>query len=338
MIWRDAFDLPKRFREASPPLVTQVAIALAATLIAAGARGLLNLVVPGVVPYALIFPAVVGATLLGGTLAGGLTLAACQLLALYVVVPPTQSFAILNPADGVSLALTTVAEGLVLWATAAYRSAAYRVVDAETRRAEGLSLALREMDHRTKNNFQIASSVLRLQATRSGNAEVSDALKRAANRILSIAATHDNLAHSSTSLSYLNISRYLSVLCERIMESLTDDAVLNVELEECPVHRDVALNMGLILNELITNAIKHGPSDGFARIELSGRRAEDGGYVIELADNGPGMAEEYRPGGLGKRLVELLASKGGIRVDRLDGPGTRYRISAPVEPRGGRDS
>src|SRR3546814_1005719 len=63
------------------------------------------------------------------------------------------------------------------------------------------------------------------------------------------------------------------------MESLTDDAVLNLELEECPVHRDVALNMGLILNELITNAIKHGPSDGFARIELSGRRAEDGGYV-----------------------------------------------------------
>src|SRR3546814_7697124 len=88
------------------------------------------------------------------------------------------------------------------------------------------------MDHRTKNNFQIASSVLRLQATRSGNAEVSDALKRAANRILSIAATHDNLAHSSTSLSYLNISRYLSVLCQRIMESLTDDAVLNLELEE----------------------------------------------------------------------------------------------------------
>src|SRR3546814_5603734 len=89
------------------------------------------------------------------------------------------------------------------------------------------------MDHRTKNNFQIASSVLRLQATRSGNAEVSDALKRAANRILSIAATHDNLAHSSTSLSYLNISRYLSVLCQRIMESLTDDAVLNLALEEC---------------------------------------------------------------------------------------------------------
>src|SRR3546814_8274026 len=96
--------------------------------------------------------------------------------------------------------------------------------------------------------------------------------------------------------------------------------------------------MGLILNELITNAIKHGPSDGFARIELSGRRAEDGGYVIELADNGPGMAEEYRPGGLGKRLVESLASKGGIRVDRLDGPGTRYRTSAPVESWRGGDS
>src|SRR3546814_19422560 len=100
MIWRDAFDLPKRFREASPPLVTQVAIALAATLIAAGARGLLNLVVPGVVPYALIFPAVVGATLLGGPLAGGLTLAACQLLALYFVVPPSQSFAILKRSEG----------------------------------------------------------------------------------------------------------------------------------------------------------------------------------------------------------------------------------------------
>src|SRR3546814_3787471 len=112
-----------------------------------------------------------------------------------------------------------------------------------------------------------SSDVCATDLTRSGNAEVSDALKLAANRSLSIAATHDNLAHCSTSLSYLNISRYLSVLCERIMETLTDDAVLNRELEECPVHRDVALNMGLILNELITNAIKHGPSDGFARIE-----------------------------------------------------------------------
>src|SRR3546814_12882485 len=126
MIWRDAFDLPKRFREASPPLVTQVAIALAATLIAAGARGLLNLVVPGVVPYALIFPAVVGATLLGGTLAGGLTLAACQLLALYVLLAPTQRFAILNPAQGVSPALTPVPAGLVLMATAASPTAPYR--------------------------------------------------------------------------------------------------------------------------------------------------------------------------------------------------------------------
>src|SRR3546814_11220901 len=98
------------------------------------------------------------------------------------------------------------------------------------------------------------------------------------------------------------------------MESLTDDAVLNLELEECPVHRDVALNMGLILNELITNAIKHGPSDGFARIELSGRRAEDGGYVIELADTGPGMAAEYRPGGLGKGVVDLASTQGGCRA------------------------
>src|SRR3546814_17897109 len=122
MIWRDAFDLPKRFREASPPLVTQVAIALAATLIAAGARGLLNLVVPGVVPYALIFPAVVGATLLGGTFAGGLTLAACQFLALYVVVPDRQSFAILNPLHGLRLASTTVAQGWGCWAPACYHS------------------------------------------------------------------------------------------------------------------------------------------------------------------------------------------------------------------------
>src|SRR3546814_10701959 len=97
------------------------------------------------------------------------------------------------------------------------------------------------MDHRTKNNFQIASSVLRLQATRSGNAEVSDALKRAANRILSIAATHDNLAHSSTSLSYLNISRYLSRSEEHTSELQSlmriSYAVFCLKKKQCTLHQ-----------------------------------------------------------------------------------------------------
>src|SRR3546814_17208449 len=102
----------------------------------------------------------------------------CQLLALYVVVPPTQSFAILNPADGVSLALTRVAEGLELWATAAYRSDAYCVVDAETTRADGLSPALQEIDNRPKNTVKQPLSVLRLQATRQAHEACSDGRKR----------------------------------------------------------------------------------------------------------------------------------------------------------------
>src|SRR3546814_6433106 len=79
------------------------------------------------------------------------------------------------------------------------------------------------MDHRTKNNFQIASSVLRLQATRSGNAEVSDALKRAANRILSIAARSEE--HTSELQSLMRNS--YAVFCLKKKKQIKTQTNIN---------------------------------------------------------------------------------------------------------------
>ena len=160
MVWRGYLDLPGELEGKLPRIITEMMVALAAIVLAVGLRLLLDQFVPGVVPFAISFPIIAAATLIAGARAGAMVMLGCQLLVWYAVMPPQRSFAFESLAQAVSLLLATLSQIVMILAIAAYRGTITRL-EAECRqRIADLSLALREIDHRTKNNFQLAVGLL----------------------------------------------------------------------------------------------------------------------------------------------------------------------------------
>src|SRR5205085_3224165 len=130
---------------------------------------LVDIFAPGVVAYAFVFPAVIFASLMAGARSGWMATAGCQLLIWYFIIPPRRDFAISTP-DAIGLLVATASLVLTVWAVGSFRATSMRLQEEKQRHVELLSLALREVDHRTRNNFQIASSLLLSRAA--GEADV----------------------------------------------------------------------------------------------------------------------------------------------------------------------
>ena len=126
---------------------------------------------------------------------------------------------------------------------------------------------LQEIHHRVKNNMQIISSLLSLQAIHTGSEEAAEILKESRGRVKSMAMIHEKLYHSHN-LSQLNIEEYLNNLVQDILRSysgVSSRITANVDVEEVYLNIDTALPMGLLVNELISNSIKHAFPEGNGR-------------------------------------------------------------------------
>jgi len=325
MRWRDEFDLPRRFSRYAPPLVIELLVAIVIIVITVSLRLLIDFFVPQVAPFLLAAPAIVCTALLAGGRAGLITVIACQILSWYFLLPVRHSFALATTGDLLNLLLSTAAHLFVLWTATAYRKAAHFASERGAERAEALSLALGEMDHRTKNNFQIAANLLRLHASRHQDPIVRMELETAAGRIDSIAAAHQNLALSATDISRIDLQPYLNDICNRVRQGLADGIEIVTDLAPAEVERERALQIGLITNELITNSLKHAFPYGAGQIHIHAI-VDQQIYVLTISDNGRGAPEISDRKGIGTRLVEMMAKQARTRVRRLPGPGTRYRI------------
>jgi two-component sensor histidine kinase len=290
-----------------PRIVTDIIVAFAAMGFAIVARLAIDFVIDGTVPFAFSFPAVTAAALLAGWRAGLMTIAGCQLLVWYFVIPPERSFALTDAADTASLTIATLAQLMVVWAVSSYRSTAISM------RAEGdakialMQLALQEMDHRTKNNFAIAGAMLNAQATGLGSGEAAQELRLAASRLDAIAATYADLAPSSANLSEIRLHDHLTGLCERLREGMVPEGVtLLVDAEPVTVDTRVAVYVGLIINEWITNAIKYAFPGGTGAIHVMLKVAGDG-FEAAVSDNGIGQQQTSSRRGSGSHLTALLA-------------------------------
>ncbi len=167
MIWREHIDIPGAMAGKLPPLLTQAIVALAGIALAVGLRLTLERVAPGLAPFVLTFPVIAAVTLVAGARSGLMTMIGCQLLIWYVLLPPAYSFVVDSLTTLVNLLLVTAAQLLLLWALSAYRTVMVRAQAESQQRIDDLSLALREIDHRTKNNFQLAISLLEIQGRNS---------------------------------------------------------------------------------------------------------------------------------------------------------------------------
>ena len=290
--------------------VGELVVASAAIGFALLGRAIIDMFAPGVLPFALAFPAVIFAGLFGGARVGAAVAIVLQIFVWYFVLPPHRSFA-LSFAEVVSLIFATFSLALTVWIIAAYRGAASRLQEETARRADLLSLALREVDHRTKNNFQIAASLLQSQAATQQDATLARELRTAAGRLISIAEVYADLALSSADLSTVMLQSYLRELCRRFRRTMLPPAVkLRFHGETIEVPAQAATTIGLIVNECLTNAAKHAFPGGAGTIQVATRR-EEGAIVVEVRDDGVGSVSGETPAsgcaGTGSTLIAMLA-------------------------------
>jgi PAS domain S-box-containing protein len=194
---------------------------------------------------------------------------------------------------------------------------------------------LRELHHRVKNNMQVISSLLAIQASYSSNAQTVRELEESQGRIQSMALIHE-LLHGAEDLARLDPNGYLDSLAAQLARSFGVSGGIGVEVElgAVPLDLDQALVCGLIVNELVTNALKHAFTDGSkGEIMIGLRDRGEETRILEVRDNGPGMKP---PGGekdqtLGLTLVRTLARQLGGQVFFEAGVGTTVRIEFPIK-------
>ena len=159
--------------------------------------------------------------------------------------------------------------------------------------------------------MQIISSLLSLQANHTGNEEAAEILKESRGRVKSMAMIHEKLYHSH-SLSRLNIGEYLNSLVRDILSSysrVSSRITSSIVVDDIYLNINTALPMGLIVNELVSNCIKHAFPDGTGNINIS-LVHDKGDYILTVSDNGIGLSEDIDPfesNSLGLKLVNSLS-------------------------------
>jgi len=193
------------------------------------------------------------------------------------------------------------------------------------KRTASLEILVREVLHRSKNNFTIAASMLSLQASSSTSPEASQALEEARGRIISMALLYDRL-YRAPEFGDADCASYLGSVIEDLRGTLIGERaiVLEADIEELSLDPKRAATLGIIVTELVTNACKYAfPATGGGRIRISVRGTE-GRLSLRVADDGRGFPPGFDPsrdGGFGFTLVESLAlqCRGSLAVSTSGG-------------------
>jgi PAS domain S-box-containing protein len=194
-------------------------------------------------------------------------------------------------------------------------------------------LLLKEIYHRVKNNLQMVVSLLTLQARNAGNAAAQAALRDSAHRMRSMALVHEQL-YQSGDLTVIDFAQYAQQLVHQIVEAQGEAAVrvpLKSDIAAIDVGIETAVPLGLIVNELVSNAYKHAFPDGrHGRIDLRLEKRDDGQVELAVADDGIGLPAGFDPArsrSLGLRLVLSLAEQLGASLSCVS-PGGRGSLFA----------
>ncbi|MGO8745007.1 MAG: PAS domain S-box protein [Thermoguttaceae bacterium] len=210
------------------------------------------------------------------------------------------------------------------------RKRAQKALEELLREKESL---LKEVHHRVKNNLQVISSLVRLQLSQVDNPLAQAALRDVQNRVGAMALLHETL-YQSGRFARVDLPAYLRSLCARLFRSMVmDPASIQLRLDVAPVSLDVsqAVPCGLLINELVSNCLKHAFPDGRAgevRVEL---QSVDGGPALRLrvADNGVGLPADFdlrQLRSLGLQLVSDLVGQLQGRMEIERGPGAVFEV------------
>jgi two-component sensor histidine kinase len=177
---------------------------------------------------------------------------------------------------------------------------------------------LREVNHRVGNSLQIIASLLHLQASSTAEEDVKAALTNAMGRVSAVAQVHRRL-YTSHDLKNVLLNQYLDALLEDLRRSAEGNRMSRLTLKAEPVEIDPdrAVAIGIIVNELVMNAVKYAYPDGAGPIHMDLVASSDE-IQLSIADNGVGLNAESDPRstGMGQRIVAAMASKLSASVER----------------------
>lgn len=271
-----------------------------------------------VVPVAIIVPIATSGAVLLGTHAGLISSNfGMALLAVIMVV-----------------LLTTT----IVWSAAVENTADKRLIETIGQLNQTVAdrdLLLREVYHRVKNNLQQINALLLLQGNRLQNPDLKHAFASTSRRIEAMASVHTLLV-SRDNPSDISTRTFLTELSDKIAQSLAADArgiSLDVQVDDAPIHIDRAVSLGLILNEILSNAFEHaydGAQSGIVNVRFTvdaGRTS-----VLSVRDNGKGMPPEVeRTAGTGLTIIDGLVKQlnGTLSID-TGSSGTDIAIRLPA--------
>ena len=192
-------------------------------------------------------------------------------------------------------------------------------------------LLLKEQNHRVKNNLQMISSLLSLQSERLMSADAKEALSDSQSRVSSVALLH-RMLYEGEQIGIVNMRQYLESLLEEITYSVHRQVDYDLKVPNqlnLPVEKSTSI--GLIINELVTNSVKH--TEGWENLHLIIHIGqEEGQLVLNYKDNGPGVSPEVweRSSSFGNQLVRIqsLQLKGIYNIDGM--PGFKYQLRMPA--------
>jgi PAS domain S-box-containing protein len=191
---------------------------------------------------------------------------------------------------------------------------------------------LKEIYHRTKNNMLVIISMLELQAQDVRDEKITEVFKETENRIRAMALVHEKL-YQSQSLSEINLGSYIREVVTSLVINMAPEGKIGVhfDLHPCPINIDYAVPLGLVINEIVTNSVKHGfPADQKGSVFVRLRQEQNNNILLDVGDDGVGLA----PGitldsatSFGMQIVRSLIRlqlKGQVSLD--GGHGTCYNI------------
>jgi PAS domain S-box-containing protein len=198
---------------------------------------------------------------------------------------------------------------------------------------ERIAALLQELGHRIKNSLQIIASMVSLEARNRKGGEGKAALERVSYRIAALGRLYSILGETN-SVEEVDAATYLQALCRDLIESVQKENGISIELkadmESVSLPADRAIPLGLIVNELVTNAIKYAfPSEARGTVAVTLKHIP-GELRLTVSDDGKGFDPRRADSGAGGRLVEIFARQLGGQVERKRGnKGTIVCLTLP---------
>jgi len=201
-----------------------------------------------------------------------------------------------------------------------------------TKKNKEKTIMMKEIHHRVKNNLQVVNSLLHLQSSEFKDAKIVAKFEEAQNRVVSMALIHEKM-YRSDDMGHTNIKEYLTLLIEDLVHnySIKKDITLDLEIKEITIGIKTLMPLGLIINEIISNSLKHAfnnQNEGIIKVSLE--MTENEQFELIIGDNGVGMKESTdgtESSTLGSELIEMFTEQLEGKLVLIDGPGTTFKIT-----------